>query len=78
MTSRRTIALPTYDGYTLRRGGSHYWRIERHGSASSVDALAGPQGYLDPFSVTDDFPYGPRTGDGTFSVSTGRSFTTAP
>jgi hypothetical protein len=43
-----------------------------------VDALAGPQGYLDPFSVTDDFPYGPRTGDGTFSVSTGRSFTTAP
>jgi hypothetical protein len=78
VTSRRTIALPTFDGYTLRRGGNHFWRVERHGSASSVDALAGPQGYLDPFSVSDDFPYGPRTGDGTFSISTGRSFTTAP
>jgi hypothetical protein len=54
------------------------WRVETHGSAASVDELAVPGGYLDAFSRTEGYAEGPRTSDGSYSISTGRTFTTAP
>jgi hypothetical protein len=78
VTTRRSITLPAFTGYAPRRNELYNWRVEKHGSAATMDELAGPSGYLDAFSRTDDQPQGPRSGDGSFSISTGRTFTTAP
>jgi hypothetical protein len=78
VTTRRTITFPTFGGFTPRSAEPYDWRVERHGTASSVDALAGMSGYLDPFSRSGVQAEGPRVGDGSYSVSTGRRFTTAP
>jgi hypothetical protein len=78
VTTRRTVTPPTFESFSLRQGRSYNWRVEKHGSSGTVDSLAGPDGYLDPFSRGDDYPYGPKSGAGTFSISTGRTFTPAP
>ena len=78
VTTRRSITIPVFPNFTPRRNDLFNWRVERHGSAATMDELAGPGGYLDPFSRSDDQPHGPRTGDGSYSISRGRTFTTAP
>ncbi len=78
VTTRRTVTLPTFGSFSLRGNGNFNWRVQTHGDATTVDSLAGPQGYLDPFATGDDRPLGPRTEDGSFTISTGRTFTTAP
>lgn len=81
VTTRRQITLPTFQAFALRAAGRHQWRVETHGSASTVDALAGPTGYLDSFSgITHmggiDMVTGPSEAGGSFSASAGRVFTT--
>jgi hypothetical protein len=75
VTSRRSITLGSIPGFALRAIPLPYWRVQKHGSAAAVDDVAGPQGYLDPFTFSDDLPYGPRSGSGSFSISAGRRFT---
>jgi len=57
--------------YTLPSGGPIDWRIETHGTPASVDAMAGPSGFLDALSNSYwyDEPSGPRTGDGAYTLS---------
>ena len=64
---------------SLRANGFHFWRIQTHGSAASVDEMCGPEGYADSFglSASDIEPVGPRQGDGSYTVSLPRFFTTA-
>ncbi|HEX6272101.1 MAG TPA: carboxypeptidase-like regulatory domain-containing protein, partial [Polyangiaceae bacterium] len=79
VTTRRNITFPTFGNFVPRAGASYNWRVETHGSATSVDELAGSFGYLDSFSRMDDYEEGPRmVYDGSYTISTGRRFTTAP
>jgi hypothetical protein len=60
ITSRSQIELPTFpDGFTVPGGTSAFWSVETHGDAEDVDALAGPDGFLDPFSIGTPYPVGP-------------------
>jgi hypothetical protein len=69
VTANTKTTLPSFPGFSLRAGGEHRWTVETHGSFASMDALAGPQGYIQ--AMTDGgAPRGPRRGDGTFATST--------
>jgi hypothetical protein len=60
ITSRSQIELPSFpDGFTVPVGTSAYWSVETHGDAENVDALASPEGFLDPFSIGTPYPVGP-------------------
>lgn len=78
VTDATKITLPEAIGFELRPGARHYWTVEVHGTAESVDEATGPDGFLDSYSIYDDSPRGPRRGDGTYSYSGLRMFTTAP
>jgi len=66
--------------YTLPPGGPYIWRIETHGAPASVDAMAGPSGFLDALSnsYNCDEPSGPRTGDGSYTLSKPTKLQLAP
>lgn len=75
LTSRTQIELPDFaDGFTVPPGVAVSWSVETHGDAPDVDALAGPDGYLDAFSVGRAYPVGPNHADGYFTESARRSF----
>ncbi|HEY3495357.1 MAG TPA: hypothetical protein VGK73_11750, partial [Polyangiaceae bacterium] len=79
VTARKQITLPTFpNGFRLTAGHLHNWRVETHGSAASVDELAGAEGFADSFGASSGSrPAGPRRGSGTYTISAGREFTTA-
>jgi hypothetical protein len=55
------------------------WDVELHGSYETVDDATGPIGYLDPFSLYFDGElWGPKRDNGLFSLTGGRSLSTAP
>ena len=66
--------------YHLPSDGPCYWRVETHGAPESVDAMAGPTGFLDSLGNTDhhDQPSGPRTGDGSYTQSKSQKLQIAP
>ncbi|HEX3852820.1 MAG TPA: hypothetical protein VHW01_17775, partial [Polyangiaceae bacterium] len=82
VSSKAPFALPkVVDGlYTLKAGASYLFRVETHGAPASVDAMAGPTGFLDPFSAGDNAgtPIGPRTGDGSYTLSSVLNVKAAP
>jgi hypothetical protein len=70
VTTRTTLELPTFfDGFTILPGTPFVWSVETHGDAPDVDALTGPNGFLDPFSVSASFPVGPGRGGGYYTES---------
>jgi len=56
----------------------HNWDVETHGKYASVDAMAGPNGFLDSFAMNDHIPQGPSRADGAFTTSIVSDFQTAP
>lgn len=56
----------------------HNWLVETHGQFASVDAMAGPNGYMDAFGNNNYRPWGPHHTDGAFTTSGLSYFTTAP
>ncbi|MDF3068985.1 MAG: hypothetical protein K0R38_4586, partial [Polyangiaceae bacterium] len=52
------------------------WRVATHGKLGTVDAMTGPDGFLQPFDLYNEVPHGPRQTDGEYSLSTKRAFTT--
>ena len=78
LTSRTEIELPEFaDGFTVPPGTAAIWSVETHGDAPNVDAFAGPDGYLDAFSVYESYPVGPNRSDGYFTEAQARVFTMA-
>jgi len=76
LTSRTQIELPQFsDGFTVPPGIAVTWSVETHGDAPNVDALAGPNGYLDSFAFGTAYPVGPNRADGYFTDSERRGFT---
>ncbi len=82
VSSKAPFTLPEVAGgmYTLKAGGSYVFRVETHGALADVDAMAGPTGFLDAFSISDsaDTPSGPRTGDGSYTLSAALNVKAAP
>ena len=57
-------------------GSGAVWSVETHGDLPDVDAMTGPDGFLDAFSIPPQtFPLGPRRGGGSYTESA-RSFFT--
>jgi hypothetical protein len=52
------------------------YSVQTHGSYASVDAAAGPSGFFEPFQF--ESPEGPLRGEGTFTESSGVSYTSPP
>ena len=69
VTQRTQIGLPQFPDFSLLPGTPFVWSVETHGDAPDVDALAGPDGFLDPFSVGETFPVGPGRGGGYYTES---------
>jgi hypothetical protein len=69
VTQRTQIGLPQFPDFSLLPGTPFVWSVETHGDAPDVDALAGPDGFLDPFSVGENFPVGPGRGGGYYTES---------
>jgi hypothetical protein len=76
LTNRTQIELPQFaDGFTVPEGVAVRWAVETHGDAPNVDAFAGPDGYLDSFSLGTSYPKGPNRNDGYYTESERRLFT---
>jgi hypothetical protein len=79
ITNRTQITLPQFaDGFSVPPNTNVYWSVETHGEQTNVDALAGPDGFLDSFALGSGFPQGPNVADGYFTESERRDFTVGP
>jgi hypothetical protein len=74
LTSRTQIELPEFEGITISPGLAATWSVETHGDAPDVDALTGPDGYLDAYSLGTAFPIGPNHSDGYYTESERHGF----
>ena len=81
ITMSRSFKLPKVlnGSFTLLNGESYGWRVETHGSPASVDAMAGPSGYVDAFSAApaDLQPRGARAGSGEYTSSVSKQLSIA-
>ena len=79
ITADKELTIPDVldGGFELNPGDAIRWNVETHGAFASVDAMAGPDGFLDLFAW-EGGPVGPLTDDGEWTISAGRYFTTAP
>jgi len=83
VTANKQFTLPEVAGstYGLQSGGHYDWRVETHGSFASVDAMAGPTGFMDEFGGADSNvepdgePKGPHNADGSYTISYSNRFT---
>ena len=75
--SKSLSKIPLVPGgpYQFASAHKYDWRMETHGTFASVDAMAGPAGFMDEFSGDNESPRGPRTGDGAFTISQYNVFT---
>lgn len=79
VTAQEELTIPTFpNGLDLVRPGDDYaWRVETHGSADSVDAMLGAQGFMGDFNdIAYDEPDGPGAGSGNYTASGVRGVTT--
>ncbi len=77
VTNNTHASLPDLSelGLFYSNHGQYTWAVETHGTAASTDELAGERGFLDPFSGDLNYPMGLNPGQGRFSRSSTRSFT---
>jgi hypothetical protein len=82
VTDGDEIQIPTFaNGYALPgySDDEYVWRVETHGTATTMEEATGPNGFMDSFGYSDgSSPWGPRREDGTYSVSAGEWFTVTP
>lgn len=83
VTASNQITIPEVigGGFSLQADNAFEWRVTTHGAFASTDAMAGPNGFIQPFeTVFGDYnlsPYGPRQGDGAYTISAVRRVDTA-
>jgi hypothetical protein len=79
VTAAKRVSIPEFpNGFTLIPDDLYGWSVEVHNDVATVDDLAGPQGFIDSWAPTGEGPSSPRRGDGSFSATDERYFTTAP
>jgi hypothetical protein len=76
-TNKSNFKVPVIVGgaYALVSTHVYDWRVETHGNLATVDAMAGPSGFMDEFSGDNESPRGPHTADGSFTISQANAFT---
>lgn len=75
VTSATEFTLPTVLGANILIAGErHLWTVETHGTPANVDAMAGPNGFMDPMSTGMGYPKGRRSGASTYTSAQGRGF----
>jgi hypothetical protein len=62
--------------YTPRAGSSFDWFVATHGDFATMDEATAADGFISGYSYAQ--VHGPRRGNGSFSSSIGRSFSTPP
>jgi hypothetical protein len=80
VTSKKKFTLPTSTGYSWIGGRVYYWRVETHGALATVDQMAGPTGFADPYYGPTQFtatgePQGLNQASGSFTLSKRGFFT---
>jgi len=80
VTTNKKFTLPTSNGYSWVDGRVYYWRIETHGARATVDQMAGPTGFADPYYGPTQFagtgdPQGLNQDSGSFTLSAEAFFT---
>ena len=70
------LAMTPRVPYTPRAGSSFDWFVSTHGDFASMDEATGVEGFISGYSYAQ--VHGPRRGNGSFTSSVGRSFTTPP
>jgi hypothetical protein len=79
VTGEKRVSIPEFaNGFTLLPGDLYNWRVQVHGDPATVDDLADEDGFADSWAPWADAPNNPKRGDGSFTISAGRTFTTAP
>jgi len=78
VTAAKTVRLPSFPAasFTIPPSKECFWWVESHGSVATVDAAAGPTGFLAAF--THHTLEGPRRGGGSYTESIHRSITSPP
>jgi hypothetical protein len=76
-TNKSNFKVPVIvsGAYALVSTHVYDWRVETHGNLATVDAMAGPSGFMDEFSGNNESPRGPHTADGSFTISQSNRFT---
>jgi len=80
VTTQKKFTVPNVvDGaFVLAQGTEYEWWVETHGSFATVDAMAGPTGWVDEFSEEYITPVGLEQDSGTYTYSAAYTFTTKP
>jgi hypothetical protein len=80
VTSKKQFKIPVVAGsvFELDPAQLFYWRVETHGDFATVDQMVGASGFMDAFSFDWETPMGPKQESGSFTMSGGYPFTTAP
>lgn len=80
VTAREEFTIPEVVGgaFELISDDLTEWHVETHGDWTDVDAMAGPGGFMDAFASDGATPIGPRLGNGAYTASVSRYFTTTP
>jgi hypothetical protein len=78
VTSQSQATIPSFPAasFSLPANTAFEWYVETHGAFATVDAATGSQGMLDPLAYGR--PRGSRRGNGTYTETEHRQFTTAP
>jgi hypothetical protein len=77
VTSKTSFAVKDFvdSEFAFTPGEDYEWWVETHGSYPSVDAMAGPTGYVDEFSLNYTKPVGTQPKDGTYAYTAAYSIT---
>jgi hypothetical protein len=80
VTTQKKLSVPSVvDGaWVLAHGTEYEWWVETHGSFATVDAMAGPTGWVDEFNVEYITPVSTDQTDGTYTYSAAFTFNTKP
>lgn len=80
VTAKKELTLPTITGgeFGYFPNREYHWSVATHGKYESVDAMTGPGGFLDEFSLDTYAPNGPARPRGEYTNTESRFFTTAP
>jgi hypothetical protein len=78
VTAAKQLTIPEVNGggFALNADNVIEWRVATHGKFASVDAMTGPEGFLQPYDFFNNVPYGPRQDDGEYTISGFRNFKT--
>lgn len=80
VTSKTQLTIPEVAGGIFRLDANQFyrWHVETHGDFATVDEMTSAGGFIDEFGSDFSLPVSPKQEDGSYTLSGGFGFTTAP